>query len=437
MTRKHLLTALWLVGLMAYCLAGTPLTPFHGDESTQIYMSRDYAYQFIEGEPARLAYDPAHPSPQEQDLRLINGTLPKYLIGLAWHGAGFSVEDLNEQWDWGADWDYNHATGHAPSAELLLVARWSSAVFLAAGVLLMFGLGQQLGGAPVAYLASAYYALNPALLLNGRRAMMEGALIFFSLLVVVMGLWFLRRRSWPAALGLGIASGLCIASKHTGIVTVGSVIGAIGLWLLWEARTPQTRREALMGFIRLVGAGLSLCLSFYALNPAWWGQVQAVVPLILQMRTDLLQTQTALFGQYADFGAQAAGFFRQVFVGLPQYYEVAGWDGPLAAQITQAEASGLMGIHFGGSAWGGGLLLALTLYGIGCLWRSARLISVRWLISLWGLGLFVLTFFITPLEWQRYYLPILPFIGLMAALGLGQILAIGWRRLHNNRAKAE
>ncbi|MEL6271632.1 MAG: hypothetical protein AAFR22_17625, partial [Chloroflexota bacterium] len=46
-------------------------------------------------------------SPQEQDLRLLNGTVNKYSIGAAWHAAGLTVDDVNEQWDWGADFVYN------------------------------------------------------------------------------------------------------------------------------------------------------------------------------------------------------------------------------------------------------------------------------------------------------------------------------------------
>jgi hypothetical protein len=39
---KSLLDAVWLVALALYILAGYDDVPFHGDESTLTYMSRDY-----------------------------------------------------------------------------------------------------------------------------------------------------------------------------------------------------------------------------------------------------------------------------------------------------------------------------------------------------------------------------------------------------------
>ncbi|MBN8619501.1 MAG: hypothetical protein J0L63_11385, partial [Anaerolineae bacterium] len=137
---------LWLVLLIGYVLAGVEVVPFHGDESTQIYMSRDYAYQFIERDYEKLMYSDTPVSPTEQQLRLLNGTVNKYLIGLAWHSSGYTVNDINEQWDWGADWQYNQQNGHAPSADLLQVARWPSALLLAGSVVVMFALGRALGG---------------------------------------------------------------------------------------------------------------------------------------------------------------------------------------------------------------------------------------------------------------------------------------------------
>src|SRR5215510_6928513 len=81
----------WLILLILYVLAGTADAPFHGDESTQIFMSRDYAYQFIEHDYNKLGYNLNPVSATEQQLRLLNGTLNKYLIGLAWQANGMSV----------------------------------------------------------------------------------------------------------------------------------------------------------------------------------------------------------------------------------------------------------------------------------------------------------------------------------------------------------
>ena len=414
MTRLAWWDSVWIMALAAYMLAGTALTPFHGDEATQIFMSRDYAYQFIQRDLSQVRYSDPPISPQEQELRLLNGTINKYLIGLAWHLAGFTSEDINEQWDWGADWDYNIQTGHAPSAGLLRVARWPSSLFMAAGSAVMFALGWSLRDRLTAYLVSLYYALNPALLLNGHRAMMEGSFIFFSLLTVLAGLLWLRRGGWWFALLFGISSGLALASKHSAAFTVAAVFAGCFLPIVWRGSRPPLRR---MGM--LLSAGLVALLVFYALNPAWWGDPVERASTVLALRENLLAIQVDVFGGYGTLADRLGGFARQALVTLPQYYEVGGWEQNIGDQIAAYEASIWRGVSIGGSWWGAMLLLAIMGWGEWQLVRNPAIErGARWLVSLWGLAMLLLTLGLTPVDWQRYYLPVYPVIGLLAALGL-------------------
>jgi 4-amino-4-deoxy-L-arabinose transferase-like glycosyltransferase len=375
---------------------------------------------------SRVRYADPPVSATEQQLRLLNGTLNKYLIGFAWHLGGFSVGQINEQWDWGADWNYNQSSGHAPSAALLDVSRIPSALLLAAGVVVMFALGRALQGRPAAYLASLYYALNPALLLNGRRAMMEGSLTVFSLLAVLAGVWLAQKpRLWTALL-LGVASGLALASKHTAVFTVIAVFGACALYPVLQWRTEKRRAAGnnpgaqhvvpLRMYVTLLVSGVLALLVFYALNPAWWGDPVTRARQVLDLRADLLAGQTAAFGGYANFAGALGGFFRQTFVTLPQYYEIPAWGGSLADQIAAYEASPWKGISLGGSRFGGIVIALLALAG---LWALARRRSAAdWLVGLWALAMLASTALLTPIEWQRYYLPAYPAVGLLAATGL-------------------
>ncbi len=447
---------------MVYVIAGAAITPFHGDESTQVYMSRDYAYQFLQRDLNLVTfYDPPI-SAQEQDLRLLNGTLNKYLIGLAWHIGGFSQSDINEQWDWGGSWEYNQSSNHAPSPALLNVARMPSTIFLALGVPVMFALGWLTGGTWAAVAASLLYALHPALLINGRRAMMEGSLTFFSLLTVLAGAWWLRRRNWIGALALGLAAGLTVASKHTGAFTVVAVFGLVGVVALFtpspslsqkanltphppllKERERQTSPDKPLSLgrggrgevaVRLPGVMLILlaafvaALTFYALNPAWWGDPLSRASDVLRLRQDLLAGQTATFGGYADFGAALAGFWRQVFVTPPQYFEVAGWDVYLADQISAYEGSIWHGLHVGAL-----ILVPLVLIGIVYLMRKTER-SLRVLISGWALVVLASVLLLTPIEWQRYYLPAYPPVLLLAAVGVAGI--VGWVRKRTRHASS-
>jgi 4-amino-4-deoxy-L-arabinose transferase-like glycosyltransferase len=413
-------------------------------------MSRDYAYQFLEGDLSKLRYSPAPASPQEQDLRLLNGIVNKYLVGLAWHLSGFQASDLNQQWDWGGGWDYNQANGHAPSPALLLVARWPSALLLAAGVFIMFGLGRAVGGRLTPYLASVYYALNPPLLLNGRRAMMEGSFTCFSLLVVLAGVWWLNKPNWKRGLLLGLAGGLALASKHTALFTVVPVFAVCGVYAVYMsvgARHALPLQSLLPTIGNIILPFLLMAVTFLALNPAWWDDPLARPALVLKMRNDLLAIQTQVFGQYGSFAEQVAGFGQQVLVALPQYYEAHGWGDFIGGQIAAYEASPCHGVSIGGSAIGAVLLLAAVIIGGWALARGGKALilypspsergtyihrstslRVRALVGAWALAALLATLLLTPLEWGRYYLPVYPVVGLLAALGIDWMLTYLWKR---------
>ncbi|MCB9453445.1 MAG: glycosyltransferase family 39 protein [Anaerolineaceae bacterium] len=433
--RSTLLAAVWLAALMAYILTGVGNVPFHGDESTQIFMSRDYAYQFIQHDLSQIAYSVNPASPTEQHLRLLNGTINKYAVGFAWQLAGYTLDDINNQWDWGADWDYNQANGHAPSSGLLTVSRWPSALFLAAGVVVMFVLGRKLGGFPAAYLASLYYAQNPVLLLNGRRAMMEGSFTLFSLLTVLAGVWFIEKPDWKRGLLVGIAGGLALASKHTALFTVVAIWGGCGVYALLPVFSKSVSRR-FSRILPLLLASLVAAGIFLGLNPAWWDNPVSRAGDVLALRADLLHIQVDVFGGYADFGDRLAGFGRQSLIALPQYYEVAGWEGYIGDQITAYEASPWRGVSVGGSAVGAALFLAIIGSGLWVLLRAPLAKRpVYWLVAGWALVMIITTLLLTPLEWQRYYLPVYPALGLLGAVGLVQIIRLTSANLrsHNTR----
>lgn len=405
-----------LLALSAYILAGTALAPFHGDESTLIFMSHDYATQFLLGQPELLRYANPPLSPAEQELRLLNGTVAKYSIGLAWHLAGFSADDLNEQWDWGAGWEYNQANNHAPSAGLLRASRWPSALLLVTGLLALWLLAWRIGGRPAAWLTGLIYALHPALLLNGRRAMMEGSLIAFTALTALAAVGWLQahgNRAWLWTALFGLAAGLALASKHTALLAVVPVGAAALGWALFEARHDR-RAFAARGLQMALAAALA-ALVFYVLNPAWWGDPLARLPEVLRLRADLLAGQTAAFGGYDGPLAALAGFLRQTFLPVPQYFEVAGWDAWLAPQIAAYEASGLAGLTV--SAVTALVTLGLLAAGLGVLWRGRGSASARWIAFVWLLSAALTVLLFTPIEWQRYYLPLYP--PLILVLGTG------------------
>ena len=408
------LDALWWAALAVYILAGVVDVPFHGDESMHIALSRDYAHVFQQHNLDVILYSAAPADPAMQELRLLNGSLPRWAFGLAWDVAGVDAADLNTPWDWGVGWDWNVTIGHLPSDRLLHAARFSSALLTVISAWGVFAVARLVGGRAVAYLASALYTTAPAVLLNGRRAMLEGALLAFSTLTVLAALGLLRAegrgraRWWHWAL-LGALSGLAVAAKHTGALTVALVFAAL-LWTGW-------RRGALRRTLAaLTGAGALALAVFLLLNPTWWSDVAGTPARVVELRERVMESQRYVYGSYPDWAARGAGLVRYTVYAEPQYFEDPRWA--TYPVITDAIAAyertpwrGLNAGVLGALAW-----LLGAAWGTAALWlRRSTPEAVLLLIWTWGTALVLLLS--VPFGWQRYYLPLMPPLAVLTALG--------------------
>lgn len=439
------LDVIWLALLALYVAAGMTRNPFHGDEATQIFMSHDYHYLVQQQDPAQVRYTDTPANPSEQDLRIINGTLGKLLIGFAWDMAGMTVDDLNDEWIWGFDdpsgewdeWTYNHAFNHAPSERLLEVSRIPATVLTALSVGVVFVIAWLVGrGRAAAYAASALYATTPAVLINGQRAMMEGTLLFFTALTALAAIGVVRaeasgrgwrvRAAWYAALGL--SAGLAVTSKHNALMVVLAV-GAAALVApvvrrlgrgadAGAARREVTWRAHLAG---LAGAGALALVIFLALNPAWWGDPLAMPGRVLDLRRDLLANQVDYYGGYESFDARVQGLLNQAFFAEPQYFEVAIWETWIADSIAAYEDAWLAGRPTG-PLWGGLVVVAFAI-GLATLferWRAgAAWVTLVWLAVVAGLLLAL-----TPFEWQRYYLPLQAPVMVISGVGVARVIGV-------------
>lgn len=426
-SESRVFDALWLLALMAFVLAGAPAASFHGDEAMQIYMSRDYIAAFIERDPARLMVTPPYYIDDDPWLRILNGSVNRYAIGLSWHLAGFTAADLPPRpgWDWGLDYARNVETGHRPAPDQMNAARLPSALMLALSVPVMFALGGALGGRLSALFASGLYALHPVILLNGRRAMMEGSLLLFGLLAVLAAVAISRRRqagkdgAWGWWALLVLAGGLTLASKHSGIVYVAGALG----WILAAAGLQAARERSLRRLpttiVKLAVAGGLIAMLFLALSPALWNDPPARLRDLIEQRQGLLDIQVA-----ADPLAPTSllqrleGIILQPFLTPPAHYEVAAWAeaAPMVDEIAAYMASPVSGLQFG--ALGVPLTLLAGLGLVALVWPRLRPPGE------WQAGLLVwaaaaaASLLANPLPWQRYYLPWLPVAVLLAGVGL-------------------
>lgn len=430
---------LWLALLAAYILAGDAIAPFHGDESTLIHTGQDYHHLFVAGDLSKILYDRTWSERVgNQYSRLIDGTVSKLIYGwLAWQ-KGYAPEDLNEQWHWMRDYEFNRRSGRAPDAQLLQAARMASALQLALAAALFFQTVNMTLDRPTAYLASALFALHPNVLINGRRAMMEGSHLLGLMLVLLAGVWLLRaRKPWAYAF-FGAGMGFAVAAKHPNVIACALVfMGA--LWaMLWQMKRAgkwslSAEWKRLMAFAAPLIIAL---LVFLLLNPAWWSAPLELPPVIIELRAALLQRQVELFGGYNSFAERVQGFFQFVFAVEHQYFEVARWAefDVITAQIQRYEASGLAGLLVGGTAAAGLACLALALFGAVDLARNqAVLLDDRMLLLVWIAGTALVTLLITPLPWARYYLPLAPALAILVAHAI-IVLASRLKNRYRNRA---
>jgi 4-amino-4-deoxy-L-arabinose transferase-like glycosyltransferase len=409
----------------------------------QISTSQDYRTAFIEGQPGQLAVAPPYAVDTPPWLRLINGSINRYAIGLSWQLSGFGRTPLPGIWEWPLSYEENVARGHRPDDAALLAARLPSALFLALSAAIMFGIGQHMGGRPLAYLTSGLYAVNPVLLLNGRRAMMEGSMLCFGLLVVLVAMVIAKRRTTPHPLppspargegknasqvdvrwwvALAVAGGLALASKHSGIAFVA---GAFGWVWLAEARRILSSMGWLRSLMRTM-LTLAACVAgavvvFVALSPALWNNPLARLGDLLAEREALLDSQVKAYGAPTTFQERAEGILLQPFMMPTQHFEAAFWANaaPVIAEVEHYNASPLSGIQFGMVL--GGMLTLLSFIGLACAacdsWRCG-------VLAWWGVNVAMLL--VNPLPWQRYYLPLIPVSTLLA--GYGTLALLRWAR---------
>jgi dolichyl-phosphate-mannose--protein O-mannosyl transferase len=88
----------------------------------------------------------------------------------------------------------------------------------------------------------------------------------------------LRERPWRAA--AGVAAGLAISVKWTGVLTLAGLVVMSLAWELW-ARKPASRRRALLGVIRTAGPGLVVAF--------------VVIPTVIYVTTHIGRVHGAVF----------------------------------------------------------------------------------------------------------------------------------------------
>ena len=412
MLQRHWIFILLFLVISIFYLLGIPAVPFHPDESTFLFMSAEF--ERIISNPLELAWDNSgNPTPIMR-YRMIDAPITRYLIGIGLSLA--NLPSLETDWDWSASWQDNQISGALPNSFLLLIGRLTVASLFPLSLILIYLIALKLDGRLLGVVIVIIFCSNPLILLHTRRAMAEGTLIFAVLLALYA---ILHGDKYPFLAGFAVA--VAFNAKHS-----AGLLLPIGLLAVCWTSSPASRRYSrMLSNIARYMVGFGLLTLFF--NPFLWRNPISAVQEALFYRQELIERQVADFERFAPFqvldspGQRVAIAIAQVFIAPPVFSEAGNY----AADTRIAENSYMksIGSQLGRQPVIAGFLIGFTILGWIATLRnitSAEFAARRYasIIMLSFIGFSAGIIVLIPLAWQRYYLPLIPFMAIFAGLGI-------------------
>jgi len=432
-----------LVVALAVNLWTLAAVPFHPDEATWIFMSRDLALLAREG-PGAVCWQPGAAADPVALERARTAPLPRHILGLERLAGVLPAGAVPVDWDWTTTWALNAERGAVPSASVLLAARLPMALLTSFAALLVFLVTRRLGGTVAGWAAALLFIFNPLILLHGRRAMSEAALVFG----VCLAVWLMMRLPRSGLFqGAGVA--LAVLAKHSGIVIAPAALLSV-LWPVAQAgeravAPARGRFRAYFGRVlrRSALMALGFVVVFGLLSPSLWCHPLSALDAMLRGRTSLVDAQVeALRTAGAAFvlatpAERVVALIDRVFVAAPVFWEIPNY----AVETAASEAAymrELMADLLRGPVWGS-VLLALALLGaaIGALLIFRRVSKAEpiapraasrrdlALVLIWTLATVFGLLALVPFAWQRYYLPLVPALCVWQGYAVGHMARAG------------
>lgn len=397
--KKEWFFLILFLGLSLFYFTGMDLVPFHPDESTQIFMSQDL-FDYIK-DPFELSYQPDSEQSAKMTYRAIDMPFTHYLIGFARLITGSPA--LKTDWNWSLTWDQNSGLGAIPSPRLLTTARFIPTLLLSFSIYLFyFSIRRVLPKIP-ALISTLFLGLNPLILLHGRRAMAEPALLFGTALF----LWAVSRdRIRPVLVGISLA--LAFNAKQTGIFLIPGGIIAVCV----HHNDDMHLKNMLARSAALLAVFLLITL---LLNPYYWKSPFSALAFSLQSRSQLFTYQMAdhLPGGRPNIPTLMLNLVANLFILPPSVSEIGIYLVPLTQQIQEYQK--IIFHSWGRSLFAGSIQLSIVLSGIyfmvkrhSKLSKPNQQIQITWLLTalILTLGLLIAL----PIPWQRYTVPLLPLV---------------------------
>lgn len=294
-----------------------------------------------------------------------------------------------------ADWD--RIVGPANTMANLAAKRQVLAVTNAILVVAMVLLTARVFGSGVAWLAGFLLAFDPFLLTESRALRSEGIMAGFNGLAVLALLLYWQKKRLKEAVLVGLLVGLALLSKVSAAALLPVALVAVGGAPFFE-RTgtgPERRRKAM---VNLLGWGVALFLTGWLLWPALWTTPVDVVVKMFDY----------VFVRVTEGNEGGTSFF----LGTPRSHaELGALFYPVVILFRTTPIT-----------WLGLLLLALSFWPKRWLSpKNRRLVG----LMVFYLGVYLALITASTLKYDRFIIPMLPILNVMAALGF----VTAWRHL--------
>ncbi len=420
--------ALLLVGVLSvFALLGVEKTPFHPDESTYLFMSADFETWLTR--PFSLAWVPQVETDLRTRYRLVDMPLTRYLLGFA--RSIFRLPPLQADWDWSKTWIENQIAGALPDRQLLYAGRILLTLLIPLDLVLLYLIGKRLQGEITGIIALVLFGLNALVLLHNRRAMAEAGLTF-GVLLVLCSLVCFPRRAWI----VGIALALAVNAKQTAAALLPLALFALAQ-SAWQAQDLSRLFRLQRIAESWVVFGVVFFLVTLALNPVLWGHPLQAALAGWNQRQQLMQNQLDDFNRFyparspEELSTRLAALIANLYLTPPAFAELSNYQADTnpaeAAYLAQPGHNLLRGMAPGGLMFlltlSGMILASLDLKRVPC--DKSRVIILNLLATLFlAAGIF----WLIPIPWQRYVMPLVPLVCLWIAYVPGRLIEVGFSR---------
>jgi len=419
------------IGLILLCIILIPFTykleshPFHGDENHFLRYTKYFKLFFIDKDLNHelwknfLAYD--HPP------------VGKYVLGLSLFVSGYGdrIEELwnMNPWSFRRDYNWNVSQGALPPKDILYVGRLTMAILGGLTCIFIYWVGRTIFSIRVGIIAALLLAYNPLMVLCSKRAMLDSPLLFFMVINIMLIIFFyrsflkgkrLRTFSFAALIGINIA--FAAGTKPNGGLT-GIIFAMFCLLFvsinIWRDRYFEGKlkgifakltadKEVKIILTSLIISGCIAILVFVGINPTLYHKPLKGSIKMVRVRMSIVKGQQQRVGPAITSLSQKLNFvFKRTLIA--KNYATLGKIFKIPIDFVLF----LLG------------LIILSYTEMKYLLKNDKP-SLKSLMIIWILITFAGTMAWIPLDWDRYYLPVVPCVVMMTGYGIDRLINKCW-----------